>query len=56
MICTCKICLRTLDSDKEDIHLVPREDGSGHDAYCAHCWSEWNLFAGKYGLEVIKEE
>lgn len=52
----CKICGRTLNPDEEDIHLTPKDEGEGYDAYCGHCWAEWNLFAGKYGLSVLKEE
>ena len=53
---TCKICKRdNLDPDIEDVHLIPRENGGpGHDAYCARCWSQWSMFCGKYGLDIIK--
>jgi len=56
MIYICKICKRQLNPDGEDVHLIPKEDGNpGHDAYCGHCWSEWNRFAGRYGLSVLEE-
>jgi len=52
----CRMCKRTLNPDGEDVHLVPVENSQEHEAYCSHCWSAWNMFAAKYGLDVLKEE